>query len=310
MDVRDRQVVWRPAGEYGRGVPSPDAPGRTLRLSDGRNLGFAELGDPRGRPVFHFHGNPGCRLERWEVERNRGENGIHLITADRPGIGLSDAKPGRSVADWADDVAELADHLGHHRFAVVGYSLGGPYAAACAARLPDRVAAAGLVSANARMDDRSFADQVGTARYFKLARRAPWAMALMYAIVGRTASRNPQAAHKLFFRDFSTVDRAIADRAGVSSRIMAELAEAVRCGARGLVDDMRAAQRPWGFQPQSIQIPVHLWQGRADSVVPLSHAEYWVTTVSDCRPTFFDGEGHMMIEDRANDVFEAVAAHL
>jgi len=283
---------------------------QTLRLGDGRALGFAELGDPRGRPVFHFHGNPGCRLERWDVGQNEGERGIRLITVDRPGIGLSDASPERSVADWADDVAELADHLGHERFAVVGYSLGGPYAAACAAKLTNRVVAAGLVSADARVDDISVVEQVATARYFKLARRAPWAMALIYAIVGRTARRNPQAAHRLFFQGFPNIDRAIADRPEVSSRIMAELAEAIRPGARGLVDDMRRAQRPWGFEPESIAVPVHLWQGRADSVVPPSHGEYWMNAVADCRATFLEGEGHMLIEDRAVEVFEAVAAHL
>ena len=36
--------------------------------------------------------------------------------------------------------------LGHERFAVLGMSVGGAYAVACAARHPDRVAALGLVA--------------------------------------------------------------------------------------------------------------------------------------------------------------------
>ena len=53
-----------------------------------------------------------------------------MISPDRPGIGLSDPKPGRTVLDWAADVSELAEHLGLQRFSVMGWSMGGPYAAA------------------------------------------------------------------------------------------------------------------------------------------------------------------------------------
>jgi pimeloyl-ACP methyl ester carboxylesterase len=43
------------------------------------------------------------------------------------------------MVDWADDVAELAEALEIDRFAVAGTSSGGPYALACAVKLPARV---------------------------------------------------------------------------------------------------------------------------------------------------------------------------
>lgn len=60
-------------------------------------------------------------------------------------MGRSDFQPGRTLLDWPDDVADLADALGIDRFAVLGYSGGAPYAAACAYRLPHRLTACGIV---------------------------------------------------------------------------------------------------------------------------------------------------------------------
>jgi pimeloyl-ACP methyl ester carboxylesterase len=53
--------------------------------------------------------------------------GVRHIQLDRPGFGLSDFQPGRTVLDWPDDVAHVADLLGIERFAVIGVSGRGPY---------------------------------------------------------------------------------------------------------------------------------------------------------------------------------------
>jgi pimeloyl-ACP methyl ester carboxylesterase len=75
-----------------------------LDLPDGKRLCWAEYGDPDGRPVFLFHGNPGSRLA---------------------------CKP-RALERWPEDVVALADHLEVEEFAVFGPSGGAPYALACA----------------------------------------------------------------------------------------------------------------------------------------------------------------------------------
>jgi len=36
---------------------------QTIKLADGRALGYAEFGNPSGVPVFFFHGFPASRLE-------------------------------------------------------------------------------------------------------------------------------------------------------------------------------------------------------------------------------------------------------
>src|SRR5512136_1482675 len=110
----------------------------TIALSDGRTLAYAEYGDPTGQPVFFFHGMPGSRLFR-PPDQITAKVGVRLITTDRPGYGLSTFQPGRRFLDWPGDIAQLADHLNMEKFAVMGHSAGGPYVAACAYALPQRV---------------------------------------------------------------------------------------------------------------------------------------------------------------------------
>lgn len=283
-------------------------PGETIRLQDGRKLAYAEWGSSQGRPVFFLQGIPGGRLTRWWDDALPAARGARVITVDRPGIGRSDGKPGRSVADWGADLEELADHLGLERFAVIGFSAGGPYALASAWRLPERVTAVALVSAMGRTDMPGVVDEMATARFQRLAHRSPRAMGLIYAVLARRARRDPDAAHERFFRDSSRVDRAVLDRPEVKARWMPAFVEATHQGGRGLAEDTRVAQRPWGFEPAEIRVPVYLWQGRRDRIVPPSHAERWVEELPDCRPVWCDDEGHFLIQDHFEEILEKTAA--
>ena len=111
---------------------------QTLKLKDGRTLGYIDLGNKDGKPLFHFHGFPGSRLEATILADRAIVKNIRVICIDRPGMGLSDFKENRTLLDWPDDVVELADALEIDKFAVEGISGGGPYAAACAYKIPDR----------------------------------------------------------------------------------------------------------------------------------------------------------------------------
>lgn len=281
-------------------------PGKMIRLKDGRMLAYAEWGTPGAQPVFFLQGIPGGRLTQWWDDALPAARDIHLVTVDRPGIGRSDRKPGRSVADWASDHQELADHLGLDRFAVIGFSAGAPYALACGCRLSERVTAIGLVSALGRADLPGGIDEMATARFMRLARRAPRAMGLIYTEIARRGRKDPDAAHDRFFRDASRVDRAVLDRPEVKSRWMPAFGEAAHRGGRGLAEDMRAVQRPWGFDPADVRVPVHLWHGRRDQIAPPNHAEQWIEVLPDCRPVWCDNEGHFLIQDHFDEVLDAI----
>ena len=119
---------------------------KTIQLKDGRNLGYAEYGAPHGRPLLHFHGWPGSRLEARLVAEAAVRAGVRLIGVDRPGMGLSDFMPGRTILDFVEDVIELVDALGLVRFAVEGISSGGVYAIACTYKIPQRLTACSIIS--------------------------------------------------------------------------------------------------------------------------------------------------------------------
>jgi len=133
---------------------------QTIKLADGRKLGYDEFGSQDGRPVFYFHGTPSSRLE-WQLfgsDALAKALRLRLIVPDRPGMGLSSFAAGRRISDWPADVASLADHLGMQRFAVLGYSGGGPYAVACALALPERLTRVGVVSGAGPFDQPGLTD--------------------------------------------------------------------------------------------------------------------------------------------------------
>src|SRR3954468_8249174 len=94
----------------------------------GRVVGIYEYGDPRGAPVMVLHGTPACGAGFAWADAPARERGLRLIAPDRPGVGLSSRLPASTVADYPAQLRALADALSIERYAVWGYSGGGPFA--------------------------------------------------------------------------------------------------------------------------------------------------------------------------------------
>ena len=210
------------------------------------------------------------------------------------------------MLDWPDDVAQVADALDIDQFAVMGVSLGGAYAAACAYALPDRVTAAALVSSSPRLDLPGGIEQMGTVRFWNTARDRPWVMRLLYRGSLWAYRRSPRLAYGLFSRGMGTADRAVVSRLEVRKRYAAEIVEAGVLSVDGLVDDMRVPMRPWGFELEEIRVPVHVWQGDGDPVVPPACGRTYARQIPHAQITICEGQGHFLIEDRAADIIRAL----
>ncbi|HEU5143094.1 MAG TPA: alpha/beta hydrolase [Solirubrobacterales bacterium] len=284
-----------------------DARAETIRLRDGRALAYAEWGPADGRPVLHFHGVPDGRLS-WGGGSLCEDREIRLIALDRPGVGGSDPKPGRSVRDWAADVEEVAEQLGLDRFAVSGWSAGGAYALACAHELGPRIDAVALISGAGRLDLPGFVEQMSTAAAWRLAAHIPSAMTLAYSALAVLARSRPGVAQKILFSGVSKVDRAVINRPEVGSRLVSAYVEAARRGGRGLTEDMQAVLSPWGFDPGEILSPVHVIHGKQDTVVPPAHAEHWIENLQTANPVWVEGAGHFLIEEHAGRVLGTLVA--
>jgi pimeloyl-ACP methyl ester carboxylesterase len=279
---------------------------RTIRLRDGRRLGYTEWGDPGGRPLLYFHGWPGARVEGrlgGEAARARG---VRLIALDRPGMGLSDYQPRRTLVDWPDDVAQVAAALGLDRFAVLGISGGGPYAAACAWKLSERLTGAGIVSSLAPVDSPGALAGMGRQNQviFRLVGRLA---VLRRGLMARTAVSVRRHPDRVLERGLAAaVDKKYLDRPDVRAVLVESLSEAFRSGSRGPAWEMGLYARPWEFRLEDIRAPVHLWHGEQDANAPVTMGRYLATVIPKCQASFYPGEGHLHFVDRLPEILAVV----
>lgn len=270
---------------------------RSTRLRDGRVIGWAEFGDPAGRPVVYCHGFPSSRLEARIAAVAAARGHVRLIAPDRPGAGLSSAAFDRQIADWPNDLEELMDLLGARRFAVLGVSGGGPYAVACARALPTRVEAVALVGALAPLAaSGSEVGMSGLARLsIRLARRHPWALAVLFHGLGALIQRWPRQVFRITAPVAPRADREVFAHADTRAVWSCAMRASVSQGARPAVHQLRCYTRPWGFAPADVRVPVRLWHGTADSVVPVAQGRLLARELPRVEARFLPGEGHFSL---------------
>jgi pimeloyl-ACP methyl ester carboxylesterase len=281
---------------------------RTLRLADGRKLGFTEFGDLAGSPVIAFHGMPGCRFMFRLVHDAALRLGLRIVAPDRPGFGLSDFQPNRTLAAWQNDVRQLADNLGLDSFAVAGISGGGPYVAACAALMPERVTAAALVSPVGPLRAPEGPDRLPPAQLvaFRLLPQLTPAMRIAF-FGGRLGFLHaPDAMYRAVMKRAGPADESILSRPEIRKNILESVVEGLRPGARGVVQEMKIFSEPWNIPFAAIKAPAMLWQGLSDNNVPVSAALRLAQIIPNCELHRIEGAGHYWIFDHVEEVLTTV----
>jgi pimeloyl-ACP methyl ester carboxylesterase len=279
-------------------------------LQDGRDLGWLEVGDPAGAPVFAFHGTPGSRLVGTTSDEAARSAGVRFVCPDRPGYGLSSFQPGRRLVDWPGDVTALADHLGIDRFAVMGVSGGGPHSAVCAALLGDRVTVAAIVSGVGPLGDPAAME--GMMRLNRVLatlsrRRVPVVRLLMGSQVA-VARRWPEQGMEFFLKQLPEPDAAVMRRPEVRALFLEEANKAPRTSAKSAAQDFELFSHDWGFSLRDITVPVHLWQGDVDVNVPAGHARIQHEAIPGSVLHECPGEGHFLAFDHMGEILETLAA--
>jgi pimeloyl-ACP methyl ester carboxylesterase len=233
--------------------------------------------------------------------------GARLVAYDRPGYGGSTPAPGRSVADAAADVRAIADALDVERLAVWGISGGGPHALACAALLPDRVAAVASLASVAPSDAEGLDWLAGMGQMnleeFGAARKGREALE---EYVGKQA-REDVTADGLLEALESLLSEVDADvlTGELGEFLAANMNEATRTGIDGWVDDDLAFDKPWGFSVEDIRVPVQLWHGEQDRFVPFAHGEWLASRIPDVDARLTAVDGHMtLVQRRIPEVHE------
>ena len=265
-------------------------------LRDGRTLGYADYGDPQGKPVFLFHGIPGSRLMQHPDASIALNGNVRFIVPDRPGMGLSDYMPGRKLLDWPADIEELSNALEIEKFSVAGISGGGPYAAACGFIIPQRLIKIGLISgvgpANAPgvLKGMLSSNRMG----YSVGRWMPWILwRIVFDMYYGRVQHHPEKLAQMQDEEPET-DQVIFNKPGVRQTFINNFGEAFRQGTTGVARDGWILARPWEFSLEEIPTPVFLWQGEADVVVTPAMGRYMATLFPNCQAEFLPGEGHLL----------------
>lgn len=274
---------------------------QVVRLPDGRTLGFDEYGPADGKPLLYFHGSPSSRVEStlFVNEESLRSLNVRLIAVDRPGLGLSDFQPDRRMLDWPQDVLTLVDHLNIERFAVLAYSLGGPYGLACAFAIPQRLTKAGIVSGAALFTESRLMIGIneGTRRFLRMPREKPWLSRLS---LGMMLGVMPRIAPSTFIAGAVSVlpepDRAlVSTRPAFQKGFLRMVREAMKQGTRGAYHESLLTITDWGFRLQDIEMPIQLWHGEVDKNIPVEMARYAAAVIPKCEARFYPGEGHLSL---------------
>lgn len=268
----------------------------SLTTPDGRSLTVETSGAVTGTPVFLLHGTPGSRNGPKPRASVLYRLGVQLITYDRPGYGGSDRQPGRQVADAADDVASIAEHLDIDRFAVVGRSGGGPHALACAALLGRRVVrTAVLVSvAPAKAQGLKWFEGMNDDNVdeYTTADSSEHVLIERLALRREEVIRNPESMVRTLEETMSEADRRVVRDIGMRRLLASTYQEALREGPYGWIDDVFALRKEWGFELGAIKTPVLLWHGSEDNFSPVGHTEWLAKQIPTATVRVQNGAAH------------------
>ena len=249
-----------------------------------------------------MHGGPGAGDPYGPHVRDAEEKGIRLIGYDRPGYGQSARHAGYRMADSAADVRAIAAGLGIERLAIWGMSGGGPHALACAALLPDLVVAGGTFASPAPYGapGLDYFEGMGQANVDDiklmlsdekaLLARLPEDRAGMLALTPENMQQGMESLMSDAERRFHNPEFA----EWVVQAIHSGLAHS----ADGWWDDGIASLKPWGFDVESIQVPMQVWHGRQDKFVPFGHGQWLAANIPTAEAHLTDEDGHGSVVQR------------
>jgi pimeloyl-ACP methyl ester carboxylesterase len=286
---------------------------RLLELPDGRTLEVATLGEPSGTTVLFHHGTPGSANLVAMLAPLAEDGSVFLVTTSRAGYGKSSRLEGRNVASVVADSRAALDELGREEYVVLGWSGGGPHALACAALDAPRCRAAwslaGVVPTNLDFD---WTEGMGpeNVEEFALAQEGGPQYEAQIAAYGESfAASTTDNVVELFGGLLSEPDKAVFEPLERRAAFVASLHQGFEFGSSGFYDDDKAMMTEWGFDPTTIAVPVSVWFGDQDLMVPRTHGEWLAKNLPTATRYFFEGDGHVtLVINHTDELLAQIAA--
>ena len=260
---------------------------RTVDLSDGRRLSYAEYGDADGAPLVFLHGTPGSRLLGALFDGPARRAGVRVLAPDRPGYGRSTPRPTRTLGDAGRVVAAVLDDANAEEAGLVGFSGGGPHALAAARA--DRVRSVDVVAGAVPPSLRPSPPL--TLRLLEaLARRAPSLSKGLLGVQAELARRGPSSVVTAQYT--SGGGRGELPDA-VAELVRRDFVESLARRRSGFVTETRLLADPWGFPLDGVECPVRLWHGNEDANVPVEGARRLAARLPSAELAVLDGADHL-----------------
>ncbi len=278
-----------------------------MRLEDGRNLGYAEYGDASGKPLLYFHGGISCRLDIAFAEKQFSTRGLRVIAPDRPGIGLSDRQPNRTLLHWTKDVEQLLSNLNLSQVAVFGWSLGSAYVFPCTYAMPHLFTRSVTVGSCAVFDSPQYVAQLGLA-IDRFIIRCPSSLRWLLKTVLYISGKAPPDFLK------REAENEVAESPG-DLEVMRSLSKeqvtdfvygSLKQGPDGVIDDYWAVREPWGYAVEEIKVPTVLFHGEEDRLAPVCGSQWLQARIPGCELKVVPRAGHFLMHRYLDQVLDAL----
>ena len=243
-----------------------------IELADGRTLEVATMGNPSGSTVFFHHGTPGSTRTVKSLEGLLDFGDFYVVTTSRPGYGQSSRHEGRSIASVVGDLHAALD-----------------------ARCRSAVTLASVAPADVDFDWTEGMGPENVEEYALAQEGGPAYEELMAATGDFLGLATKDTIVEMIGGLLSEPDRLAISNDDAREIFVEGMRYGFANGWRGYFDDNVAMMLPWGFDVSDIGVPVHLFYGDDDLMVPESHGRWLSAHVANSRVTHHPDEGHLSI---------------
>ncbi|MET0333569.1 MAG: alpha/beta fold hydrolase [Rhizobacter sp.] len=300
-----RHIVLEQAGSSQNPQLLPHITGiahtRMLRLKDGRQLSYAEYGAPDGEPVLYFHALNASRLELLIHADRLRELGVRLIAIDRPGYGHSAFVERRDYREFIPDVRAVLDELRLDAVHLLSASAGSAHALHTAWALPERIRSVQCTAVVPPIDHILASDSPSVLngmmnQFFRVVPsllRPAMELALFGQTVesllnSMTGGRNNNAF------SLAEPDIAYITMPEHLPYFVASTMESLHQGPRAWALESVLLNQPWSIDLREVRVPVHLWHGTHDGLVPMDMVQGFARALPKAELTVLEGDTHLL----------------
>ncbi|MDZ8183526.1 MAG: alpha/beta hydrolase [Nostoc sp. ChiSLP02] len=277
-----------------------------MRLRDGRMLAWSEWGPIDGLPVLFCTGAGMSGRLGFGIDE-LPDLGLKLIAIDRPGVGLSDPHPNKTLFSWVDDTQEFiqANHL--NNVLCVGFSQGAPFALALAGR--NLVKAIAIVSGQDELTYERLKPLLhpDVERMICAVQQDPIKFEQHFAQMA-----TPEGMWQLIIGMSSECDRILYEDDKFRAAYQQALTEGFSQGAHSYARDLVNALSSWSIKLEEITVPVDLWYGALDTSTV--HSPDFGATLALRLPnathTIDTTQGGSILWIRARDILAKLKSHV